>query len=255
MRIALCFSGEPRFIDECQPLITSNIIEPNGIEDIFVHTWYDESRSEKQLYSTDVSSFSNEATIKKNCIQRIEELYSPKGILVESPRNFINSSLNWGNSINRYYGGGSKSCTVEEFQKIKINNMYSFMYSNMKSILLKKEYELEHDLIYDMVIRFRFDNIPREKVSIADLDPSLLYYQDMGQPDNMISDWINFSSSRNMDLYSSIFLNIEYLATKSLEKYNAYSPESLIREMCETFSIPTMGKRFGITIPQHGKII
>jgi len=71
----------------------------------------------------------------------------------------------------------------------------------------------------------------------------------------MISDWINFSSSRNMDLYSSIFLNIEYLATKSLEKYNAYSPESLIREMCETLSIPTMGKRFGITIPQHGKII
>lgn len=254
MKIALCFSGEPRFIEECYPFISENLIKPNSIEDVFIHTWYSEDTSGIPLYKNEVSSFSGDSYIKQDSIERIKDLYSPKKMMVETPMNFINSSINWGDSFGKYYGGGGNEHSADEFKRIKINNMYSFMYSNMKAILLKKEYELENDFTYDMVIKSRFDNIIKQGIQINDLDPANLYYQEMSQPDEMISDWINFSSSSNMDSYSSIFLNLDFLKNRSLEKYNAYSPESLIREVCENFNIPTRSMHFGISIPQHGKI-
>ena len=254
MRIALCFSGEPRFIEECYPLIYENLIKPNSIEDIFIHTWYSENISEIPLYKNEVSSFSGGSYIKRDSIEKIKSLYSPKKILVEKPINFINSGIDWGNSFSKYYGGGGNEHSAEEFKNIKINNMYSFMYSNMKAILLKKEYELENDFTYDMVIRSRFDNIIKRNIPITNLNPDNLYYQEMSHPDNMISDWINFSSSSNMDAYSSIFLNLDFLKNRALEKYDAYSPESLIREVCESFNIRSEPMNFGISIPQHGKI-
>ena len=254
MRIALCFSGEPRFIEECYPLIYENLIKPNSIEDIFIHTWYSEEISGIPLYKNEMSSFSGDSYIKEDSIEKIKNLYSPKKMIVDKPMRFINSNINWGDTFTKYFGGGGREHTPDEFKRIKINNMYSFMYSNMKSILLKKEYELENDFTYDMVVRSRFDNIVKQRIEIKSLNPNHLYYQDLSQPDNMVSDWINFSSSPNMDSYSSIFLNLDFLKNKALEKYGAYSPESLIREVCENFNIVTEPIHLGISIPQHGKI-
>lgn len=254
MKIALCFSGEPRFIEECYPFISENLIKPNSIEDIFIHTWYSDEISGSPLYKNEISSFSGDSYIKKNSIERINQLYSPKKIIVDEPKRFTNTNIDWGNSFEKYYGGGGKEYSADEFKKIKINNLYSFMYSNMKSILLKKEYELANDFTYDSVIRSRFDNIMRQKITIGDFDMEHIYYQEMSQPDNMISDWLNFSKSSNMDIYSSIFLNLDFLKNRSLQKYGAYSPESLIREICEMSNITAKGINFGISLPQHGKI-
>jgi hypothetical protein len=33
----------------------------------------------------------------------------------------------------------------------------------------------------------------------------------MGQPDNLISDWINFGNNAIMNVYSSLYLNMDYL--------------------------------------------
>ena len=87
-----------------------------------------------------------------------------------------------------------------------------------------------------------------------DYDMDFLYYQEMGQPDNMVSDWINFSNSKNMDIFSSIFNNFEYLSKICLKNYNAYSPESLIRAVCDKFEIKTKGISFGVELPRHGKL-
>jgi hypothetical protein len=81
-----------------------------------------------------------------------------------------------------------------------------------------------------------------------------LHYQEMGQPDRMVSDWINFSNSKNMDTYSSIFNNFENLTKICLSNYGAYSPESLIRAICDVFNIQTQSHSFGIELPRHGKI-
>jgi hypothetical protein len=250
MKIAICFSGEPRFVEECYPLIKKNIIDVNSEIDFFIHTWYSDETSDKKLYTNNISSF-GESTIKKGVVSRIEDLYNPISIIVDEPIKF-KSDVDWGNSIEKYYGGGVN--INKEFRDIKISNMYSFLYSNMKSISLKKEFELKNGFTYDVVIRFRFDNIVRSPIIFSNYNMDFFHYQEMGQPDRMVSDWINFSNSKNMDTYSSIFNNFENLTKICLSIYGAYSPESLIRAICDVFNIQTKSNSFGIELPKHGKI-
>ena len=253
MKIAICFSGEPRFVNECFPLIKKNIIDVNDYIDFFIHTWFSDDIVDKKLYTNSISSF-GESTIKKDVIEDINRLYNPKSIIVETPIKF-NSDVDWGSSMDRYFSGYKESGYSKiDFRDIKISNMYSFLYSNMKSILLKKEYELKNGIKYDAVVRFRFDNIVKSPILFLNYDMNFFHYQEMGQPDRMVSDWINFSNSNNMDTFSSIFNNFENITKICLSNYGAYSPESLIRTICDLFNIQTQGHGFGIELPRHGKI-
>jgi hypothetical protein len=250
MKIAICFSGEPRFVKECYESINKNLIDPNKHHDIdfFVHTWYSPEIENKVLYTSEVSSFSG-VSLGKNVNYTINEIYSPVRMIEEPHKKFI-KNLDWKKTAEKYFGGIDN----EEFKSIKINNFYSFMYSNMRSLLLKKEYELENGFEYDYVIRMRFDNILDLPIVIEKFDKNIFHYQEMGQPDNMISDWINFSSSLNMDVYSSIFINFEKLMNLSLSKYEAFSPECLIREILDLNDIKSKGHNLGVKIPRNGKI-
>ena len=40
MKVALCISGQPRGLETSLEHVIKNVIEPNNIEDIFIHTWY-----------------------------------------------------------------------------------------------------------------------------------------------------------------------------------------------------------------------
>ena len=46
MKIALCLSGQPRFINECAPFILKNICEGYDA-DVFFHLWFDENLQNK----------------------------------------------------------------------------------------------------------------------------------------------------------------------------------------------------------------
>ena len=46
MKIALCFSGQPRFVNECSPLIRNNVIQDYDI-DVFAHLWFDDDLQTK----------------------------------------------------------------------------------------------------------------------------------------------------------------------------------------------------------------
>ena len=41
MRIALCFSGQPRFIEQVSPSILENVIGEHDV-DVFAHLWFDD---------------------------------------------------------------------------------------------------------------------------------------------------------------------------------------------------------------------
>ena len=256
MKIAICFSGQPRFVSECYQGIKSNLIDVNRNHDIdvFVHTWYSEDSAEKVLYSNELSSFSGDAKIKSGVIEDIKKLYSPKKIITDEPKKII-SDICFDNASEKYFAGYSSSgLTRKEFGDIKVNNLYSMWYSILQSNLLKREYELFSGKIYDIVIRFRFDNICRRPIVLNDINPDFLYYQEMGQPDRMISDWINISSSKNMDTYSSIFNNIKNLKESLERSEGAYCNELFIREICQKFNIPTMSRDFGLELPRWGKL-
>ena len=91
MRVAICFSGQPRFVNECYAGIKNNLLDQNPGDDfdVFVHTWYSEDSTDKVLYSNEVSSFSGDAKIKRGVIEDIKNLYSPKKIITDNPKKFI----------------------------------------------------------------------------------------------------------------------------------------------------------------------
>ena len=83
---------------------------------------------------------------------------------------------------------------------------------------------------------------------------NFLYHQEMNNAEFEIADWINFSNSKNMDSYSSVFLTIENLANLCNEKYGRFSAESLLREACIRDNIPTKAIPLNTGLPRWGKI-
>ena len=48
MEIAICFSGQPRFLNECYENIHKNLIEGYDV-DVYAHGWWDESYKGKTI--------------------------------------------------------------------------------------------------------------------------------------------------------------------------------------------------------------
>ncbi len=46
MKLALCFSGQPRFTEECSGSILANVIQKHDV-DVFAHLWFDEDLQTK----------------------------------------------------------------------------------------------------------------------------------------------------------------------------------------------------------------
>jgi hypothetical protein len=256
MKIAICFSGQPRFVSECYQGIKCNLIEANKDHhiDIFVHTWFSEEMSEKILYHNEFSSFSGEAKIKKTAVEEIEELYNPLYLLVEPPVDFL-PIVDYGGSFARQIEASHKmGVDKSEYIKMRLNSHYSSLYSIMQANLLKKNHELRHGFAYDWVIKLRFDNIIKSGIYLSNLDSNFLYHQEMGKGESEISDWINFSNSKNMDSYSSAFATIENLADSSNKKYGWFSPESILKEACLRDGIQTKSIPLNTELPRWGKI-
>lgn len=256
MKIAICIVGQPRFVEELYPLFEQNVLKPNQEHqiDVFVHTWYSEEILNKPLYQNVVSSFSGDSYIREGVIDKINELYKPTRMSVDKPKKFIRD-VRWGGDRDETLNAHRETTlTREEYKRTRIDMMYSLYYSVMECIKLKKVHELEHGFTYDLVARSRFDNIYRRPIDLSSLDGSYIWYQEMGQPNGMVSDWLNVGSSRNIDSLGTIFGNLETLADDALNKYGTFTNESLIRSVCDRMEIKTRGTHFGIELPAWGKI-
>ncbi len=258
MKIAILFSGQPRFVEECFPLIQRNLINHNRKDnqvDIFVHSWYDEESTGKKLYSSAVSSFSDQP-IKAGAHDLIQEIYKPVSAKFDKPLEFKNDNLNFETAIDKYFYGfkPSPEMSRKQFRDIKISNMYSMWYSMLKCNLLKKEYELQNNFKYDLVVKFRFDNIVKGPINLEQFDVNCMNYIEMHQPDYMISDWFNASSSKNMDLYSSLYLNLETFADICLKEKGEFGSELMVKSICNHFKIPSQSHNLPIELPRGGKV-
>jgi hypothetical protein len=256
MKIAICFSGQPRFVSECYQGIKPNLIDANGNHDIdvFVHTWFSDETSEKILYHNEFSSFSGEAKIKKTSVEEIKELYNPLDLMVEPPMDFL-PVVDYEGSFARQINASHKmGVDKSEYIKMRLNSHYSSLYSIMQANLLKKKHELNHGFLYDWVLKLRFDNIVKSHIDLSNLDSNFLYHQEMGKGESEIADWINFSNSKNMDSYSSAFATIENLADSSNKKYGWFSPESILKEACLRDNVQLRPISLGTELPRWGKI-
>lgn len=262
MKIALLLCGQPRKALESYEKIKKNILDVNNV-DVFIHSWFDKNnlymeKGEKER--------GDEHYLKPNLDKKLIELYKPKNYIFEPQRfnNFNNFNKNYFNAPDKYVNnylncGKNKDFSFEEMKLrvIKYTNL-SQLYSIFKCNLLKEEYSLENNVFYDCVIKLRFDCFPNKKLICSKYDMNYLYYEEIGQPDNIISDWFNMGSNEIMNIYSSMFLNFKYLNnTKGFYKdretcslwdisKSMISPEYFIRDLMKKYQIPKKGIKINI---------
>jgi hypothetical protein len=233
-KVALCISGQPRRALETFHYINENIIKPNNA-DVFIHMHYDADN----LYVEKAHADNGNCFLQRGIDKHIIEAYCPKRYLIESPRNFqkpnikiTETRLSNIKQMNRH-----KTWTAEEHRAHIVKQLTSMYYSIYKSNELKEVYANETVIVYDYVIRIRFDILPLLPILCKDLDPNYIHYLDIGQPDELISDWLNIGSNDIMNIFSSLYLNMGYLNTFRYYKKEDRQPNLLEpSDICGGFS-------------------
>jgi hypothetical protein len=194
MRIALCFSGQPRFVKETYKLYMDNLIIPNNITDIFFHMWWDNTVFDKMGKVTNNPGI---FWIDKRDLGFIVDNYKPIQILAEKADSIDKSPIFL-----------KVPNTIPHLQ-VPVNNVKHSLYSAYRSILLKKQFEIENNFVYDCVIKIRTDIELDKEILIKDLNLNNISVN--GAYNNLEIGWCNdyygISNSSNMDIYSEIWHN------------------------------------------------
>ena len=172
MKVAFCLYGQPRRFEEGYKYINEFINNNTDIEfDFFYHTWYIDPNDDKPLYYESApwrNISSNELIIKKDIINRINELYKPKSNNYDPPMrfdSFINPSIIYENTIKI----GNIQCTNN------ISNSLSLCYSCQKVRNILLDWIKKTNIQYDFVITSRFDFLNEIKIDLHKLDSTKLY--------------------------------------------------------------------------------
>lgn len=195
MKIALCLSGQLRFLQQgYAENIFPFILQGNDI-DVFIHTWAIDDEQDGKSYING-GGFAMGSPVNKSYMLDALNLYRPVKYLIQQQIPFEN-----GKYPERTMPG------------IKSHNLFSMFYSIYKSNQLKTEYEKENNFTYDIVIRCRFDIKLDKKIDLT-VDMSKIYLPfNCFDTSNGYVDSVGYSSSNNMDIYSATFNNIDTIMT------------------------------------------
>lgn len=207
MRIAALLSGMPRYVDKGQ-ILMKDFFKGHEV-DYFVHGWFDPEKTEEQKSWHNFSR-----TIDKEIPEKITKHYNPKLMILEPQRKFeIKKDY-------KYNTGWPQPYFI----------CYSHFYSCKMVNELRKKYERDNNVKYDMVVRMRFDMYIGCKIDWDGYDLNNLYLPDNCNvwtelyDDVQFNDMFAFSKPENMDVYFSVFDRIDEI----------YSTNHL-RFSCENF--------------------
>lgn len=252
MRIALCFSGQPRFVEEVASSILENVIGYYNV-DVFAHLWFDEDLQTKPYKYGGAGQWKDQR-IAPDAIEKFKEIYKPKSIIVEKSKKFFDSELseNYYPSLKRYKWGSIDNPDEPNFEVRDVNNIISYYYSLLKVCTLKKEYEHANDFKYDYVLKIRTDSVIHNKIDYKGFPKDILFYSgNQNQPDGMINDWFNFGGSKIMDVFMSAYPVIDYCIDEcKAQTEGAWCCELIHRKMIDFFNIPCQHLPIHITLPR-----
>ena len=252
MKIALCFSGQPRFIKQVAPSIIENVIGNHDV-DVFAHLWFDEVL-QTQPYKYGGAGGWKDQRIAPDAIDKFKEIYNPKGIKVEKSKKFLDPNLsdNYLASLKRYKWGAIDNPEEPDFAVRDVNNIISYYYSLLQVCTLKKEYEHANGFKYDYVLKIRTDSVVGNKIEYEGFPKDIIFYSgNQNQPDGMINDWFNFGGSKVMDAFMSAYPVIDQCIEQCMEQAEgAWCCELIHRKMIDFFNIPCRALPIHITLPR-----
>lgn len=185
IKTAICISGHLRTFETNFRSVLNNLISQYDC-DVFIHTWDILGLSYRP---TD----GNLAKLKTDNFEPlVRELYKPKKMVIEKSRSFESLPL----------------MRAKVIDHRDIPGILAMYYKVEECNKLKKEYELENNFKYDLVIRFRGD-LYLEQVFPVDSTTDLnhLYIPLYGNFGG-VCDQISFGNSEVMDKYSTIYSSI-----------------------------------------------
>jgi hypothetical protein len=213
MKVALCISGQPRGLETSLEHVIKNVIEPNNIEDIFIHTWYHPDWDNVPFNSSQPAHEDGRlGKWQSNTDKIILSHLNPKKYIFEKP-----------NSFEKYKNHSGPSSAVQ-------TSIISQLYGVWKANELKKEYEQQEGFKYDVVIRARFDlyyfepfvlssHINKENINSGIFTSRKFqgvrehdsYNTSTGETYSSMTDKFIFGSSENMDKVCDMYPNFDEL--------------------------------------------
>lgn len=147
LKIAIEFFGHIRTYKQTAKSIIENLIKPCGGEkhvDIFIHTW-DETDSSNIVWHN-INGEKRGSSLSEDDLFFLKEVYHPKKIevssqLLVSNEEFLDAVKRGHKLKKRGYYEALKNCA---YSRLRVNS-------------LRKEFEAEHNIRYDLVIQTRLD--------------------------------------------------------------------------------------------------
>ena len=235
MKVALCLSGQPRVVDIGYQKLSQAILQHNDV-DVFIHTWFDP----ENLSTQSVIPGRESHTLDSLAIEKLQRYYQPKKILVEKPKSWKRS---YGFPDKCFTNAWTWALEVQgglDVAKEYINNTtHSMFYSMMMANLIKEQYSAETGVEYDLVIRNRIDYSPHVVLNSNDIsiEDDTLVYQDLNQPDGMISDWFGMGTTNTMNVFCGVYNQIGQLIRQSSEVDGFWCNELLLKHHIENNKI------------------
>lgn len=209
MKIALCLSGQPRTWKKCYTQ-WFEMFKPYGELDVFFHFW-DYNTLPSTFMSENFNYTVKDEKLDATEINDIVNLLSPKSYLFE-PRKPI-----------KYW-----NCTLpidKQFGYWAIDQYYSLYYSS----LIKKEYEIKHDFVYDAVVKLRSDIWFTQPVILNKPEPNTVYSAGMHWDDEFRAfrktDIFWYSDSHTFDQYAQYYKFLSFLPTDFVSPIHGPPPE------------------------------
>jgi hypothetical protein len=222
MKIALCLSGQPRFIEEAFPCIQKNIIECNGNIDIFLHCWFDVEEAGKRFSNTsDTTREQGNGVIKDNTIELLKSLYRPVSISAEPQVDFSHRVKP------EYTAARDKTNPFATF---------SMWESIARCNNLKTLHETKNGFTYDVVVKARFDLKIETALTIVAFDKSSLHTSGHNPNQNLVEDILFFASSNVMNQVTEL----PDLLDGHFHKINIWNNEQLLHTHCVYKKIPVV---------------
>lgn len=190
MKVALCFSGQMRNVEQGYVNhIKPNIIDPNSWDheiDVFVHTWFDVEDIGKGYEVGGNKEVKFCTPTPGNVIDSMFKLYNPKKALVERQRKF----------------------NIEGYRPHRIPYIVPFATLSkcwsMKEVnALKNKYEEEAKQVYDLVLQLRFDLSFSSPIIFNDINPRA--YTTSSKADHAVDVCKGFCGSREADIVMNLY--------------------------------------------------
>jgi hypothetical protein len=221
MKIAICFSGQPRTWKSCynswfnliDKIKTSTKFNEYGVEiDCFLHTWNFNTIPPHLWVKMGFPNINLARQYHEIPQKEIDELISiikPKKFLIESSEVSDSRKEIVDIRAMKIHPNENKNGSI-------ISWAASQLYGIMKSSELKKDYEIENGFEYDVCIRMRLDsNINEENIKILidgfnlPLKKKTIYSMHSANtttfPHDLVGDIFFYSDSHTYDVLSSFF--------------------------------------------------